>query len=292
MNIKKRRIGDRYDGRRLRKIDPFFKIIPYIMQSRTDAQVFFDGKIDISKVEEYINKKRKVGIKHIKFLHIVTAALVRTVSQKPRLNRFIAGQTIFARREILVSLAIKKQLNEQGEETTLKFKFKPSDTLDEIASTLNDVIDLNKRDDNKNDTDNLAKLISLCPGIIIKFLVWLLSKLDYLGIMPKAFIEASPFHTTVFITDMGSIGMDSIYHHIYNFGTTSVFIAFGMKKKEKIIDENNNMATRKYISFKVVADERIVDGQYYAAAFKLFKRLIENPEKLELAPERVYEDIY
>jgi hypothetical protein len=288
---RKKRFGDRPDGRRLRTVDPFFKIIPYIMSSRADSQVFFESRIDYSRVEEYINNKRREGIKNIKFLHIVMAAMVRIISQKPRLNRFIAGQKLFARNETVISLAIKKQLNEAGEETTLKFKFKPTDTLFEVANKVNSELFNNKKEDNKNDTDKLAGLIGLCPGFVIKFLVWLICKLDYFGLLPKAVIEASPFHATVFITDMGSIGMDSVYHHIYNFGTVSTFIGFGTKQKEKVIDENNNITTKKYISVKVVADERIVDGQYYASSFKIFKRLIENPEKLEISPEKVYEDV-
>lgn len=288
---RKKRFGDRSDGRKLKTVDPFFKIIPYIMSSRADSQVFFESSIDYSKVEEYIIKKRREGIKNIKFLHIVIAAMVRIVSQKPRLNRFIAGQKLYARNETIISLAIKKQLNEEGEETTLKFKFKPTDTLLEVVEKVNRELFYNKKEDNKNDTDKLARLIGFCPGFVIKFLVWLINKLDYFGLLPKAVIEASPFHATVFITDMGSIGMDSVYHHIYNFGTVSTFIGFGTKQKEKVIDEGNNIITKKFISVKVVADERIVDGQYYASSFKIFKRLIENPEKLEISPEKVYEDV-
>jgi len=288
---RKKRFGDRSDGRKLKTVDPFFKIIPYIMSSRADSQVFFESSIDYSKVEEYIIKKRREGIKNIKFLHIVIAAMVRIVSQKPRLNRFIAGQKLYARNETIISLAIKKQLNEEGEETTLKFKFKPTATLFEVVDKVNRELFYNKKEDNKNDTDKLARLIGFCPGFVIKFLVWLINKLDYFGLLPKAVIEASPFHATVFITDMGSIGMDSVYHHIYNFGTVSTFIGFGTKQKEKVIDEGNNIITKKFISVKVVADERIVDGQYYASSFKIFKRLIENPEKLEISPEKVYEDV-
>lgn len=291
MNSIKRRFGDRYDGRRLKKVDPLFKIIPYVMSSRADSQVFFDSRIDLSKVEEFIINKRREVVKGVRFLHIVIAAMVRTVSQKPRLNRFIAGQKLYSRNEVVISLAIKKQLTEDGEETTLKFKFKPTDTLKEVVNKVNDLITQNKKDENKNDTDKLAKIVGFCPGFIIKFLVWLLSKLDYLGITPKAIIEASPFHTTVFITDMGSIGMDSVYHHIYNFGTTSTFIAFGTKQKERAVGEDDTIVTRKFINLKIVADERIVDGQYYASAFKVLKRLIENPEKLESPPEKVYEDL-
>lgn len=293
VNMKKykRRLLDRYDGRLIRGADPFFKLIPYIMSSRADSQTFFDEKIELDNIEAYLREKKDSGVKNIGFLHIVIAAMVRTISQKPGINRFIAGQRIYARNEILVSLAIKKQLLEDSPETTVKLKFQPTDTLFEVADKINAAIKDNKKTDTSNDTDKTARIISMCPGFSIRFIVWFLRILDYCGVMPKAIHEASPFHTSLFVTDLGSIGIQPVYHHIYNFGTTSVFVAFGARQKEKVIDRTNNVVEKKYINIKVVTDERIVDGHYYANAFKLFKRLILHPERLELPPTEVFEDL-
>ncbi len=290
MSKYKKRFGDRYDGRLLRKIDPFFKLIPYIMRTRSDSQVFFDDKIDMDRVEEFLKEKRRAGTRDIKFLHIIIAAMVRTLSQKPHLNRFIAGQKIYARDEILISIAIKKQLSDEGEETTLKLNFEPADTLKHIVSKVNSALEENKKSDVKNDTDKTARIFTMCPGFFIKFLIWILTKLDYFGLMPKIINKVSPFHTSVFITDLGSLGIQPVYHHIYDFGTTSIFMAFGSKQKEKAFNIDNIIIERKLVNLKVVADERIVDGYYYASAFKLFKKLIENPEKLETAPDRLFKD--
>jgi hypothetical protein len=288
----KKRFGDRYDGRLIRTADPFFKIIPYIMKSRTDAQVFFEETLDLSNIEAFIREKRRAGIKNISFLHIVIAALVRTISQKPGINRFVAGQKIYARNEILVSLAVKKEMTEESPETTLKMKFDPTDTIDIVVDRVRQAIEENKNSEVKNNTDKTAKIITMCPGLIIKFLIWFLSLLDYYGIMPKALNEVSPFHTSVFITDLGSLGIQPVFHHIYNFGTTSVFIAFGIKRKEKVIDNDNNIVDKRFINLRIVGDERIVDGYYYASAFKMFKKLMMHPEILENPPEKVVDDIF
>jgi hypothetical protein len=287
----KRYVGDRYDGRLLRTIDPFYKIIPYIMKNRSDAQTYFDDKIELTAIEEYLKGKRKGGIKNIGFLHIVMAAMVRTLSQKPRLNRFIAGQRIYARNEILISLAIKKQLHEDSPETTIKLKFKPTDTIFDIAEKLNKAMGENKNIETKNGTDDIAHIIMMCPGFLVKFIIWLIKVLDYFGFMPKAINRLSPFHTSVFITDLGSLGIQPVYHHLYEFGTTSIFIAFGMKQKEYALSKDNDVIEKKIVNIKVVTDERIVDGYYFAGAFKLFKRLMNSPEKLELPPEQILEDI-
>lgn len=291
MKNRRKRLGDRYDGRLLRTIDPFSKIIPYIMKSRVDSQTYFDDRIYFDNIDEFLKEKRRLGIRDIKFLHIIIAAMVRTISQKPRINRFIAGQKIYARNEILISLALKKELTEDGEETTIKLNFSPYDTLQTVVEKVNKAIAENKKEQNSNGTDKTARLIMICPGFMVKFIVWFLTKLDYYGFMPKVINKVSPFHTSVFITDLGSLGIQPVYHHIYEFGTTSVFIAFGARQKQALFDENNNLINKKYVSLKVVSDERIVDGYYYASAFKLFKRLIENPERLEVCPDRIIEDI-
>jgi hypothetical protein len=287
----KKRFGDRYDGRRIRGADPFFKIIAYVMKRRDDSQVFFDERIDIGAIQDYLKEKRSSGIKNISFLHIVIAALVRVVSQKPAVNRFVAGHKLYARNEILLSLAIKKELREDSPETTVKIKFEPTDTLSDVVQKVNKVIEDNKNLDNSNDTDKTAKIISMCPGFIINIIVWLLDKMDSFGIMPRIINAVSPFHTSMFITDLGSLGIQPVYHHIYNFGTTSTFIAFGIKHTEKVLDRNGNVLEKRYVNVRVVGDERICDGHYYANAFKLFRRLMEHPERLDIPPEKVVEDI-
>lgn len=287
----KRRMTDRYDGRRIRTLGAFYGIIPFIMRSRMDSQIYFEDKIDITHTEAYLRRKRKEGVNDINFLHVMIAAMVRTFSQKPGLNRFIAGQRIYARNEILGSLAIKKELKSDSPETTIKLKFEPDDTIDVIARRMNEAIEENKKPENSNDTDKTARLFMLCPAFLVRFLIWLVRLSDFIGLMPKALNKASPFHTSFFITDLGSLGVQPVYHHLYDFGTTSLFLAFGAKVKEKAFDANISVIEKKYVNIKVTTDERIVDGYYYASAFKLYKSLVQHPERLELPPDQVEEDI-
>ena len=291
MTQRKRRFGDRYDGRKLRSLDPFYKIIPYIMRTRIDAQNYFEEKIEISNTEAFIIRKRRETGERISFLHVIIAAMVRTISQKPGVNRFVAGQKIFARNEISISFVLKKEFNEESPETTLKVKFNAADSFMDIVRKVNTAIEENRKPDTKNDTDKLAKLIMAIPGQLVRFLVWVLRSLDYIGLMPKIINRLSPFHTSVFITDLGSIGIQPVYHHLYDFGTTSLFVAFGIKMKEKVINSDNEITNKKYVRVCVVTDERIVDGHYFATAFKLYRNLIKRPEVLDHPPEKVYDDV-
>ncbi|MCK5387964.1 MAG: 2-oxo acid dehydrogenase subunit E2 [Candidatus Izimaplasma sp.] len=285
----KRRFGDRKDGYRLRKANPFFRIIPYIMKEKNDAHVFFKERVYLEDTDKFIRKLRKEGIK-LGFLHIVIASLVRTISQKPKINRFVVGRKTYARNEISFSLVIKKELNEETEETTIKIIFEPTDTIYDVVEKINHEIEVNKNVNNENSADKAAKLITYMPGFLIAFFMFMARFLDNHGLLPRFLTDLSPFHSSIFITDLGSLGIKSVYHHIFNLGTNTLFIAFGTKTREQVIDLENNVKIRKAIDIKTTVDERIVDGYYFANAIKLAKRLMTHPEELLTAPEEVVVD--
>jgi len=286
----RRRLGDRYDGRLLRTLSPFYLITPYIMRTRVDAQDYFEDRIDVGPVEAWLRDQRAAG-HDLGFLHVFVAAYVRTVSQRPRLNRFVAGQRIYARNEILISFALKKRMHEDSPETVVKLAFPPAATVYEVAAAIDAAVAANRKVEESNEADRTARLFMRMPGVVVRTLVWLLRVLDWYGWLPRAIHRASPFHTSAFVTDLGSLGIRPIYHHLYDFGTTSVFLAFGAKERERVLDEDGKVVERKYVGLKVVNDERICDGHYYAAAFKLFGRYFRRPGLLEVPPERVVEDV-
>ena len=268
--------GKRADGIKIKELDAISKIIPYIMKTRNDAQVLFADKIYLDNITPYIKKKRDEGIK-ITHMDIMISALGRVLNERTSLNRFVVNRNIYQRNETSISLAVKKKLSDDALETTVKFKIKPEDTLFDVSNQISKITEENKKETVENNTDKLANFIMSFPRFIIKFLVGFIMCLDDHDMLPKSVIDASPFHTSAFITNVGSLGINSIYHHIYNFGTTSVFIAMGTKKHERDISGN----IRAYIDIKVVGDERICDGHYYARSFTLLKKYTENPELLE-----------
>lgn len=288
--MSKKRWGDRYDGRRVRHGDPTNIIIPFLMKERDDSQVFFDAEIDVSKVDAIIQAKRKEGAE-IGFLDYLLAALVRTISQYPRMNRFIAGRRIFARDEIRVSMAVKKELSIHTEETNVKFNFPREATVDEINKIVRETIAQNKGEEASNNMDKLIHVLNKFPRWFYTLFINLITWLDFHGKMPKFIHEVSPFHTSVFVTNMGSIGAEPIYHHLYNFGTTSVFIALGNRRKQRVIDKDGKIKERRVMKLRFTADERIADGYYLSVALKYFTGLFNRPEELEVAPTQVnYDD--
>lgn len=271
--------GYRSDGRKLKNIPPFFRIIPQVMRTRSDSQVYYDYDMPIKEMDEYINRKAAEGIK-ISYMNIVYAALVRLVALRPRLNRFVMNGRTFARNEIYISLAIKKSLSDDGQETTIKLPFNGTENIFEIKEKLDSKINENKEIIKVNETDALAKALSLIPNFLLKMAVSIIMLLDKHGMLPKFIIKASPFHTSAFLTNVASLGIDAIYHHLYDFGTTGVFLAMGKKKKSYIYDDEN-FKEEKCISLAFVCDERICDGYYFASSVKMFNRYLKKPELLE-----------
>ena len=291
--VLKKRWRDRYDGRRLMHTDTFFTLIPYIMSTRNDSQVGASFKIDVTPVERYLRKRRLEGSPigwDTTFIDVVMASIVRMISQRPYVNRFIAGHKAYSRDELSISLAIKKNLSVEGTQTVVKVVYDPADTIFDVAVRLQREIERNKDLMNDNSTDSFAKFVNHLPSFLIRFVIGSIKWLDFHGWMPKAIQHLSPFHCSIFVTAMGSINFPPIYHHIYNFGTCSGFIAYGPKYSERVIAKDGSVTERKFIDFKIVGDERICDGFGMASAWKELVRYIQHPELLEKPPETVVED--
>jgi hypothetical protein len=288
--VRRRRLGDRADGRLLRTLSPIYQMIPYIMPTRGDAQDFFEDRIDIGPAEAWLRRQRAAGRTDLGYLALFMAALVRTMSQRPRLNRFVAGQRIYARGEIVFAMVLKKRLHQDSPETVVKLRFDPRATVFDVARTIEEAVTANREAEASNETDRTARLFTAVPGPFLRSLMALLRLLDFYGLLPRAIHRASPFHVSAFVTDLGSLGVRPIYHHLYEFGTVSLFLAFGAKERERALGADGKVEVRRFISIKVVNDERICDGHYYASAFKYLRGLLREPALLEVPPGQVVED--
>ena len=291
LNERKRRCGDRYDGYKVRAVDPFFMLIPHIMYQRNDSMVFFEEEVDITNLEKFVRRMRREGhLKGLNMLGVMMTAAVRMISQKPMVNRFVSGRKIYARNRITLSLSVKKAMSEEGEETVVKPEFEPADTLYDVWEKLNRCVEANKGDDKSNNTDLIAKIIGCLPGFLIKFVVFTVKSLDQIGKMPKFIHEFSPFHTSAYVTDIGSVGIDSVYHHLYNFGTCSIFLSVGRKRTVNKLNADGTVSSRRMMTLRFVVDERICDGYYFGTTIRSFRKLLQHPEELLTPPDEIFED--
>ena len=289
--VRKKRWGDRNDGRLLRTVPAMTKFMPYIMRERSDALNTFADSFDLTRTDAFCRRKVKEGKSNFTLLHVILAAYVRAISQKPGINRFVAGQRIYARNDIEVNMVVKREMTLDAPDTVVTVTFHPTDTVDDVYEKFNAAVQANVRESDDNSFDKLNRALVFIPGLLIRAVVRLLFWFDYHGWLPRWLTRLSPFHGTMFITSMGSLGIPPIYHHIYNFGTLPAFLAYGAKRSEVYLDSDGTPKRKRVVDFKAVTDERICDGFYYASAFKLIKKMVENPELLETPPETVVEDI-
>ncbi len=282
--------GKRKDGRVVHKIEPFQKIIPYIMRTRTDSMNMFEELIACEELDSYIEEKKAEGLT-VNYMHILIAAFVRTVALKPQLNRFVVRGKVYTRPKIWVSFVVHPTLKDNSAGTTVKLCFEGRETIFEVIEKIDEAV---KREQdkakNKNETDKLAAKIMSLPSFLIRSVVNFLIFLDKHNALPQAVINASPFHTTFFITNMKSLGINPIYHHVYEFGTTGLFLAMGKEKKMPVVNDNDEIVVGKRMGVNVVTDERFCDGLYFARSFRLVKKILANPAILETPLDKKEED--
>ena len=284
--------GDRTDGRRVRSLPPMAQVSPYIMVTRNTSTNYFTDSFELSHIERYVRQKRREGYTNFGVMHVLLAAYVRALARYPGLNRFLAGQKVYTHGDdVQFCMTIKKEMSSDSPDTVIKVHLSPKDTAMDVYNKVNVKIEEVKNTPLDSNFDNTAHVLTLIPGVFLKFTVWLLRTLDYFGMLPQFLLEVSPFHGSVFFTSMGSLGIPPIYHHLYDFGNLPVFGSFGCKRRSLEVQEDGTVVQKKYIDFKFCMDERIVDGFYYAAFFKHYKHIILHPEVLDNPPEEVVRDI-
>lgn len=283
--------GKRPDGRVIRDLDPMQKIMPYIMKTRCDSMNMYEDTFACEPMDKYIKEKAVDGIK-LSYMHVFIAAMVRVIALRPQLNRFCMNGRIYARPKIWVSFVVHPTLKDGSTGTTVKLCFEGTETILEVADKINAAIEkeTTKRV-GENGTDKLMRvLMNKIPGPLIKFVINTLMWMDKHSILPKAIVELSPFHTSLFITNLKSLGINHIYHHTYNFGTTGLFLAMG-KEKSIPVASGNEIVTQKHMGYGLVSDERFCDGLYFALSLRQLRKFMNNPAMLEQPLEKKVEDI-
>ena len=276
----------RADGKCLRNTDPMYTVAAYVMNKRVDSMNMVTLDIPYDPIQNYLNEKRKQGIA-ISHLGVIIAAYLRTAAEFPLLNRFIMNCKPYARNEFCVAMVVLKS-GEMDNGTMSKMYFKMTDTIFDVNGKINEYVSDNREVPEKNGTEKMIKILLGAPGVL-RVGVGLFKFMDKHGLLPKKVIDMSPFHNSLCISNLASIRTNHIYHHCYEFGTTSVFITLG-NLREVAKRKGGEVVFERCIPLGVVMDERICSGSYFALAFRRMRKYMRNPELLELPPEVINED--
>ncbi len=270
----------RADGKLVKNSDPMYKIGAYIMNKRVDAMNMITIDIPVEPIKKYINDKRNQGI-NISHMGVVLAAFIRTMKEYPELNRFVVNKKIYQRNEIAVGMVVL-QPGDSGHGTMSKMYFNEDNTIFEVNDIINKYVEENRNTPTKNGTERMMRFLLSMPGILpvgVSIFKWM----DKHGLLPKSIIDMSPFHMSFGLTNLASIRTNHIYHHCYEFGTTSIFLAMG-NTREVPRRKGNEIIFEKCMPIGVTMDERVASGSYFAMAFRKMRAYLRNPELLEVPP--------
>lgn len=279
---KKRRWGDRRDGLLVRDLPGLNAVMGFLWPRRTECEAYMQQSVDITELLAFIEKK---NLEHPEYkttlFHCIVTALFRMMNERPKMNRFVQGGRTYERDEITAGFVAKRRFTDHDEESLMLLTAKADDTIDTISKKIiGDVREARSREKTEG-IDNVLDVFGKMPRLLLWAIVRLVRTLDYWGKVPKPLTDGDMNYAAVSITNLGSIKCPSVYHHLSNYGTTSLFVSIGTMHKEPVVMEDGSIQVRDMVDIGAVVDERIADGFYFARSWKLIKHICANPELLD-----------
>jgi|SRR5580704_13598198 2-oxoacid dehydrogenases acyltransferase (catalytic domain) len=270
----------RAEGAPIAGLSSMRRMLPFVIPGRNQAAVYFEQIVDVTRALAFIEARGRAAEKKVSLFQIVLAAMLRTFVERPDLNRFVVGGKLRQRAKIEFSFAIKRAMRDDAGLTTAKVAFEPEDDLDRVGERMAAPI-REGRGGKKTTSDVEMDWFTRLPAFMLRLIMLLQRWLDALNLLPSAMIRSDPLYTSMFFTNLGSVGLDSAYHHLFEYGTCPFFVAVGKVKKAVLVGEDGAPVVRDVVSLKYSFDERIVDGLYCARSLDVFQRYLEDPSRLE-----------
>ena len=270
----------RRDGVRIKDLDGFHSIVPYIMPKRTEAEVSMTEQFDVTDLVDWMSERNKTEGTQLKIFHAICTAVARTIYHRPKLNIFISGRTFYQRKDITLSFVVKRTFEDESEESLMFLKVEPDMNLDSISKMIIGDVDRVRKSSDGNDLDKLMKLVGSMPRFVLEGFFGVLKVLEYHGMMPAALTADDPNYSTVLLANLGSIKAGAPYHHLSNYGTCSIMITIGTLHKEQKLMYDGSWQERDVIDLTLTLDERIADGFYFAKSLRIAKYMLEHPESM------------
>ncbi len=281
---------DRKDAKRLRNVNGLSQISIDLKPRRCDSDVYINQKIDVTKLVEYVEKRKKDGIE-ISYFHAFVTALGKLLYHREKLNYFVANRHIYKHNDIIISFVAKVTFDDKSEELMILIPISPNDNIISISNKVREKVSIlrngktNKAGANKA-IDTLGKL----PNILRVPLIGAFKWCDKKGILPSSLIEDNIYYSSMIVSNLGSIKCGAIYHNINDFGTCSSLATMG-EIKDEIVLIDGKQEIRKICEFGVNIDERIADGYYFVKSIKVLQNLLDNPKLLEDRIDEKIEDV-
>ena len=279
----KRKWGDRKDGIWLKDLPAMNRIMPGIMPNRADNEAHINVEVDLRPLDAYLAQKNQGRTEDkYTYFHVISAAIAKAFVLRPRMNRFICNKRIYQHRDLTLAFVVKKRFSDKSEEGLAFLHIDDTETMDSYHGKIMSVIHDNRRNDIKDTSTGAMDVLNKLPQWVINLVISTTLWLDKHGWAPDFLIGTDPNHASIFLSNLGSIGLEGGYHHLVNWGTNSCFIVLGKKYMKKEYFKDGSSDLYEVIPLGITLDERIADGYYYSGTVALVKELLSHPELLDL----------
>jgi hypothetical protein len=271
----------RRDGIRVDDVPPLRRIIPYLLRTRTSSAVYFPQRIDVEDLLAWLHtvNAARPPAEHISVFHVVLTAIARTVRLRPEVNRFIVGRRTYQHKEISVSFIVKTALDDEGAESEVRLVFTGHESVEEVRDLANAAV-ARERQDVAGADDRLVSFFAAWPRPVLNGVSRMVQVLDYHNVLPGALMDGIPLYTSVYVVNAGSLGVDAPFHHLYEFGSSSIFVSVGRVARVPAVDDRGDVVARSCLDVVYTLDERASDGFYFARTVEVFRRLVADPALL------------
>ena len=266
----------RADGTRAKDLPHYRRIMPFIMRGKNESVAYFEQELDLAKTEAFIGEWNRRGGKKITLYHVFMWGVIQVLAQRPRLNRFVAGSQIWQRNGIWISTSAKKAMHDDSPVVVIKQRYEPGpfgQLVDSMYAALGE-----GRSDKKSHVDQELGILLKLPQFLLRALVRLQIWLDAWNLLPQAFIKPDPLFASFFVANLGSLKMNAVHHHLYEYGNIPIFACIGKKEEVPAFDAHGNLVKKLVCKVKYTFDERVEDGLYCAASLGLLQEMVEDPE--------------
>lgn len=277
----------RSDGDRIKGLSPERRFMPFMMPTRNESVVYHEQNYEIANARRWLRDFNRANPpQSATMFHLFLWACGQGLNLYPAMNRFVLGRRIYQRRGVQVSFAAKKEFTAAAPLVTVKKPFARNEPFVAAVKDMSDRIG-EGRSGRERQVDKELRLALLLPGLILRFFFWCLRGLDKINLMPRSMIESDPMYASLFVANLGSVGLDNTFHHLYEYGTVSIFAAMGAQKKALVITRDGTPEVREVLQIRWTLDERIIDGMYAGESMQLVKKIMEDPDRYIGKPELV-----
>ena len=273
--------GDRKDAKLLRNMDGIHIAMAQLYGSRCVNEAYISEQVDLAPIKAWIEKHPDDEFKYT-FFHVIVAALLKLLIVRPKLNRFISNRHYYQKNERSIGFIVKRQFTDEAKEGMAVIKGSEENTIFDIHQAIKAQVLPQKQGKNVSNAENALDIFKKLPHWLNCLIFNVILRWSRKGKLPDSLREGDSNHCSAFATNLGSIGLKCGYHHLAEYGTNSIFVVIGQKKMQPFYDEKGNCTMKEVLDIGLTIDERIADGYYYAKSMKIFRKVLENPELLEL----------